>query len=407
MKKYLVYVFSATLLLASCTDGSEILTPNYTGALSTDIGVSVLSDEVLFETTVVGVGTAKISLLDTVGGTLKRVLTETATVNGGKISETFTLSALGLDAIGSKAYIAVEAAGHVAPATVSIVSALSAPTPNKGFTTLEASTLADTLTFSVKTDKWSDTTQLSFKANYFKNGEITPRFTADPLTANAGKSKVQDTLSIAYLQSQGFSVGDTVNVAFVATYKGTRTDTLKHSFVITKDVFKSTASNTLSKLSTDDVTLFNGADSTATFYGLLTGDAFKGVEAALKEADKQPVLFFTYYNALPAPSGLAVIPTIKLQTLPSDSVAIWHESSDLATYKANNRVVAEATTFTTATDSLAPGYYALKIVVGTGAKAPEYYGYLRIAETSEIVGTPERGAKYTFNYASKRNYAKE
>ncbi|GHT47746.1 hypothetical protein FACS189440_09220 [Bacteroidia bacterium] len=404
MKKYLIAIFSVVLLFASCTDEDNLINPPLLpdgGIYPRDIEVLALSDVVPFTAPVVGATNAKVSLVTGDATTvLRESLPVSATVGG--ISEQFTTNELGLKKAGDKATLKIEANGYTRLSTISMLSAWNEPEQSDGFTTLEASLLSNSLTFSVNTDEWITGTP-QFTAVVDTNNVAYPNL----LTFKAaGKEFTTDDFSVAYLQSKGLHVGNTVAIIVTASYNG-HSEEIKTSFTLSEDVLTRSSGKELTEDSWLSTTTapWTSADSTKTFYGLLDGKEFKGLETALKQDDiKQPTVFFTLNSTKD---------DALLQILSSTATTVSYAVTDSAHYEINNRIVTEANaateSFTPFTDGLVSGYYFVKVEENF-TDGTEYYGYLYVETVfteTPIFGNQPTGVKYTFKFAPKRDYTKE
>ncbi|GHT53330.1 hypothetical protein AGMMS49982_16040 [Bacteroidia bacterium] len=401
MKKYILLVFSAALLSACTNDDNELGIS--TGILPTEIEVVSLSSTVAFETVVAGAATANIHLVDTSGIILP--LRTAVPVNDKILAAEFTIAELKLSEVDDEATLKIEVpGGGYTFSTISMVSAWNTPVANKKFTTLEASMLSDTLTFSVNIEEWMDESKIAITATRAINsGAALPLALAsveDEEGADVPSAK-QYVFIIATLQSTtGAQAGDTVNISLTATYDGGRSEDFEYAFVITADEFAETAGNEFAAFLTNgNIATFTAADSAQTFYGLLSGEAYKGVENALAATKNEPVIFFASSD-------------YKLYTLPSDSCQVGFEPASEVDFDANNRLAVESApaTFSSIPEFnwIGTNYYVVKVEIGV--KPTTYYGYLAIEPVmiqSPIYGEDVYSAKYTVNYGLERDYEEE
>ncbi len=404
MKHKYLYLISAVLLLfTACALDDDNLVVNHVGTAygyPSEASVVNISDKVVFDATVEGATSAKVSLVDD-EGTLIKVLEEAAPVTDNMLSLEFDPIDLGLEEADNVAYIKVEANGYEFTFVISMTSSWAAPIKNKKFTALEGKTINDTITFTLRVNDWMDAAAVNWTKYYTVNSGSVQ--TAITLTNDAKKpdTKKMYIFNSAALQAAGVNVNDTVNVVVIANYSG-KTDTVRSSFVIATDKCTSVSAYAFTAdnlVSTTNKASFNAVDSTQKFYGLLSKEEFEGVEDAMDAQESEPVLVL---------SGSP----FKIQNL-SDTCKVEYVASTKNDFKANSRVTAESAfggtptlVDVTSTGATATQYYMVKITVGVNRVNPTYYFGHLIVDWSYPNGTFSNAA-YTLNYATKRNYTKE
>ncbi|GHV66424.1 hypothetical protein FACS1894199_09830 [Bacteroidia bacterium] len=416
MKRELNLIFSAVLLLAGCTD--EDTNNISTGILPTEIEVVSLSSKVAFETVVAGAATANIYLVSAGGTSLLRTAVP---VNGEILSVEFTTAELGLNKVGAKAYLEIEANGYTAPKSViSMVSAWNTPATNEKFTTLEASTLSDTVTFSVNIEEWMDATKLAFTATMQKNSPPSSDISSDLKPVPSKATSKQYIFSVAGL---ALAAEDTLTIVVKAVYDGGPSESKTVQYVVTADEFAHTNSQTITAtdlLSEGSVSnVWSKSDSTTqSFYNLLTGKVIKGLQAArvdtLSLSDAKnlgdstlvgtnaPKIFFAYTS-----DSLDVeVPQLLSG---GDYDLSYAVVTTKAEFDANNRGTAATKIYGSFSGFAFDTYYAVKIVNTSGSQT--FYGYFYVKKTDPVAvmlgGEGVSLAKYTFNYGLERDMTKE
>jgi hypothetical protein len=414
IRKILMLSLSAALLLASCTDDASEPWNNYSnnGGINYDgITVAQLSDKVPFTAMVYNAETANVYLVNE-----NKTTTQIATalpVTGNSVTTNFTKAQLGLAKVGDKATLKIEAISNGSASAVietnaiTVVKTWNDVKKDDDFSILEGSTLVDTLTFSVDPGTWkANDKNVTFTATYAV-GSATPQPLAlVPATATSTQYSFN-------VKDLGVSVDSTFKIAVVASYEGL-TETLEYSFTIVADKITESSNKELSvaNLLSTSTAPWAKADSTKTFVGLFTGNTFTGIENAIEQdniqdGSKEPKLYITK-------SGN----TLTLNALPSNICKVWYANSNVAAYIANNRIAAETTAISATWTSIttngitvtAEGYSLIKIEVEDKGNTEVYYGYLKLEEITGDLGVNTglvTSAKYTFNYAKKRDYAKE